>query len=132
MKKKYPGRFIKLDHLLLQHPAFETLTGRAVKLFLYVYKRFNGSNNGQISYSVREAAALLRCSKDTASATFQELVEHRLLEPTVKGAFSLKLRHATTWRITLAPTPGRAPTNDYAHWQPTTRDGSTGGTAANA
>ena len=120
--KKYMGRFIKLDHLLLQHPAFETLTGRAVKLFLYVYKRFNGTNNGQISFSVREAAALLRCSKDTAATTFQELVDHRLLEPTAKGAFSLKVRHATAWRITIEHMAGRAATNDYAHWQPTARD----------
>jgi hypothetical protein len=32
MKKIYSGRLIQLDHLLLQHPAFETLTGWAVKL----------------------------------------------------------------------------------------------------
>jgi hypothetical protein len=125
MKKKYEGRYVKLDHLVLRHPAFETLTGRAVKLLIYVYMRYNGSNNGQISFSVREAAALLRCSKDTAAATFRELVEHLLLEEIVKGAFSLKARHATTWRITLATAPDHPATNDYTHWQPSATNGPT-------
>jgi hypothetical protein len=116
-KRTHVSPYVKIDHLLMSHPAFKTLTGNAVKLLLYIRQRFNGANNGQISYSVREAAELLRCSKDTAGRAFQELVEHRLLAPTSKGAFHVKVRHATTWRITFEHTNGHGATNEYAHWK---------------
>jgi hypothetical protein len=67
---------------------------------------------------VRAASDLLRCSKDTASRAFQELVDHRLLEPVTKGAFSVKVKHATTWRVTFLHMNGRPGTNDYEHFKP--------------
>jgi len=121
MSKKRPDHippYIKLRYDMLEHPAFETLSSGAFKLVIYVRKRFNGRNNGQIAFSVREAAGLLRCSKDTAGRYFKELVDHRLLEPIVKGDFDWKVKHATTWRVTFEHMNGRAGTNDFTHFKP--------------
>ena len=132
MTKKYTGPvYMKLEYQMLEHPAFATLSGNAFKLLIYARKRFDGTNNGEIIFGVREAADLLRCSKDTASRAFQELIEHRVLEPVVKGAFSVKIRKATTWRITFIHMNGRAGTNDYLHFKPPS-DGPMTGTEATA
>src|SRR5262245_45942641 len=120
MTKKYTGPpYMKLEYRMLEHPAFETLSGNGFKLLIYVRKRFDGANNGQISFSTREAATLLRCSKDTAGRAFEELVDHQLLEPITKSAFTWKTRKiATEWRVTFIHMNGRAGTNDYLRFEP--------------
>ena len=71
-KPAYVPPYMKLRYDMLEHPAFATLSSGAFKLMIYVRKRYNGSNNGEITFSVREAAELMQCSKDTASRAFQE------------------------------------------------------------
>ena len=74
---------------MLEAPAFRALPGNAVKLLLILAKRFNGNNNGDISLSVREAAAEIGCSVNHALKCF------RVLE---REAF------ITTWRLTWLET----------------------------
>lgn len=80
----------------------------------------NGSNNGKIGYSVRQAAEDLQVCTDTASKHFQILTERGFIEPMKKGAFSLKERHATEWRMTefTCDVTGKPPTKDFMRWQP--------------
>ena len=52
-------RFVKLDYFLLKCEAFREISGGAFKLYLKVRERYNGLNNGTISFSVREAAEKL-------------------------------------------------------------------------
>ena len=89
---------------MLSAPAFLALRGNAVKLMALLHKRYNGANNGDISMSVREAAREVRCSANHAVSLFRELERAGFITPTVKGAFSWKARHATTWRLTWLPT----------------------------
>ena len=116
--KRFIGRFIALEHGVMNSPAYESLSGDALKLLLAVWKRHDGANNGAISFSTREAAALLHGNKNTAAKRFRELVDKGFLAVENKGAFHVKVRHATTWRITLESASGRPPTRDYQRWRP--------------
>jgi hypothetical protein len=118
-RKDFISRFVGLEHIVLNSPAFQNLSGDAVKLLLLVSARHNGENNGSISFSVREAAAMLPCTPNTAALRFQELQDQGFLVAETKGAFSVKMKRATIWRITLYPSAGGHPaTRDYARWKP--------------
>jgi hypothetical protein len=58
-------RYLKLRYWLLTSPAWQNLPGLSRALYLDIAMRYNGSNNGRISYSVREGAAALGVTKDT-------------------------------------------------------------------
>ena len=117
-KRHFAGQFIGLETGMMDSPAWRHLSGQAQKLFLDVWKRYNG----QIPYSVREAAEYLRCGKNTSTKLFQENIDKGFLAIGTKGAFSVKTKAATTWRVTLIPSGlnGRElATRDYQRWRPT-------------
>lgn len=114
----FAGPFFGIEHGVLRSPAFIHCSGPAWKLLTAVCARHDGSNNGQISFSVREAAQLLNGNKNTAAKQFHELIDLGFLGIGSKGAFSVKYKLATTWRITLFPCNGQASTRDYQHWRP--------------
>ena len=67
--------------------------------------RYNGSNNGNIVMSYREAQELLGCSNKPIPGAFRELQDRGFIKPNKKGSFSWKMRfdgtgRATTWILT--------------------------------
>ena len=66
-------RFVWLKHWLLNSPAWKSMKPIPRALYVALRKRFNGTNNGQISISVREAATEIRCAKDSAMRALWEL-----------------------------------------------------------
>jgi hypothetical protein len=83
-------RYVKLRHWLLNSQAWNSLSGNARALYVELAQRYNGSNNGRIPYSVREAVRALHVSKATVSRLFMELEDHGFVIRTKRGAFSLK------------------------------------------
>ena len=65
----------------------------------------NGHNNGEISYSLRDAMARLRWSWSTAQRALAELQNAHLIEAVIKGSFDHKngarKGMATKWRLTF-------------------------------
>ena len=55
--------YLTLRYWFLNSPAWSSLRVGPRALYLEMAKRYNGSNNGRISYSVREGAAALHVSK---------------------------------------------------------------------
>jgi hypothetical protein len=94
------NRYVMLEHWLLDSDAFGELSGRAVKLALRLDRRHNGSNNGAIAMSVREAQNEIPCSRNHAAKCFKELEQLGFICATQKGAFAWKKRLSTTWRLT--------------------------------
>src|SRR4051812_6075486 len=84
-------RFIKLPHYMLNSAAWDALSGPAVKLFFAVWQRYNGLNNGEISYSVREAATI-GLSPSAAARYFSELIEKGFLVVEQDSRFTIKSR----------------------------------------
>ena len=108
-------RFVLFDYEQIESQAFRYLTGGALKLLIMVRKRFNGINNGHISFSVREGRDLLGYSMNTVARYFDELVDKGFLRIKEKGGFSYKKRHATTWIITCEEY-NHQKSRDFKHW----------------
>lgn len=114
--KSKTERYIRIPHGVYRTKAFKALSANAVRLLLDVWARYNGSNNGWISYAVREADEI-GLSKDAASRAFAELREKGFLRVRREGAFHVK-RLARTWELTMLPTDAGVAVRDYLQWSP--------------
>ena len=97
---KGEGRYVTLHHYLLGSPAWLGLTVAARAVYVEVAKLYNGSNNGRLALSVRDAAARCNIARDTANRAFRKLVDAGFLEETRHGGLSRKTRIASEWRMT--------------------------------
>lgn len=70
---------------MLQAPAWRSLSGAAVKVFLEVRCRFHGANNGSLSLSLEQAADLLGLGKATVHCAFKELQDKGFVVCTRRG-----------------------------------------------
>lgn len=114
-------RFLSLRHWLLQSKAWRSLPGKARALYIELAARYNGSNNGRIPYSAREAIAALHISKSTAARLFKVLEDRGFIVCTKRGAFSLKTtKDASEWRLTEydSDVPVAHATKDFMRWRP--------------
>jgi hypothetical protein len=113
------GRWVQLPHWMLASEAWRSLAPPDVVIFVELARLYNGANNGKIHLSVREAAEKIHGSPATASRALARLTERGFIVPVVKGAFSLKLRHATEWLITAYPSSDTQPASmDFMRWRP--------------
>lgn len=83
------------------------LSGNAAKLMMMLALRHNGINNGNITMSVREAAAEVRCTTNTATKLFEELQRFRMITCTRRGSFSQKHGLASHWHLHWLPDRGQ-------------------------
>lgn len=119
-------KHIQLYAWMMDSPAWRSLSLGARSLLLEVWYRHNGQNNGQISMSVREAARLLNCGRNTPMKLFDELQEKGFLEATKRGSFDWKVARdhptnkgrATTWRLTMERCNGDPATKEFMRWRP--------------
>jgi hypothetical protein len=96
------GRHVRLYHYMMRTAAWKSLDAVARCIYIDMASNYagTGTNNGRIPYSVREAAAELRIGKSTAHEAMRNLQERGFIVAVTQGAFSLKKRHATEWRLT--------------------------------
>lgn len=113
-KGRTPSRFVALPYNLLESAAWKDLSPQAALIYIEVKRRYNGSNNGDIPLSCREAAEIAHCGKGTAGKKLAELVEHGFIKPAVKGRF--RNHHASTWGLTSEPYEGQSPTGEWKQW----------------
>ncbi len=118
-EKRKPDRHVRLYHWLMRSPAWKSLPGLSRALYAELAKYYNGKNNGKIGYSARQAADDLQITPGTASRHLRILTDCGFIEPMKKGAFSVKERHATEWRMTefICDVSGKPPTKDFMRWQ---------------
>lgn len=121
-RSKGESRHVRLYHWLMQTPAWRSLDATARAIYVEMAARYGGpgSNNGRISYSVREAAVSLRVGKSTAGRSLERLQQRGFIVPMKIGAFSLKVRHATEWRLTEFPcdVTHALASKDFMRWSP--------------
>ena len=89
-----------LHFYLLHSNAWLSLSASSRAVYIQLLSRYNGFNNGQIAYSVRDAARECRIARNTAANAFKELEVAGFIVLRTKGAFSRKFRHATEWLLT--------------------------------
>jgi len=112
-------RFVLLSHSMIDSPAFLALSPNARAILIHILRRYNSFNNGDIPFSCREGAALLRIGKDTARRALEDLKEKGFIQIARDSAFSLKTKESRRWILTCWPLQkGAAPTNDWQKWAP--------------
>ena len=119
-RKEKQARYLRLFHWMMASPAWNSLSPIARAVYIQLAARYMGSNNGRIPFSVREDAADLQVSKSTVHRSLLELVDRGFIVPLKRGAFSLKLKHATEWRLTehTCDVTHRPASKDFMRWQP--------------
>jgi hypothetical protein len=119
------GGHVRLHYWLLASPAWASLSCEARALLVELYGLYHGHNNGNVFLSVREGARRLRVGKSTAGRAFGQLCERGFIKPNVQGAFSRKVRHATTWVLTEFEYHGALATKDFVRWRPSSENQNT-------
>ena len=66
-QKKTGPRFIQLFYWMFDTPAWKDLDAVSRAIYVELTARYNGSNNGRIAFSARQAAEELKISKATAA-----------------------------------------------------------------
>jgi hypothetical protein len=120
-KRAKESKHVRIYHYMSKTPAWKSLNGNERATYLLLAERYMGSNNGKIPFSVREVAAELDLSLSTAKQCLDRLRARGFIVVMKKGAFSMKRRHATEWRLTehVCHVSGHGPTGEYRDWRPT-------------
>ncbi|WP_316857860.1 helix-turn-helix domain-containing protein [uncultured Cohaesibacter sp.] len=92
------GQYWLLPYSMARHPQFRSLSGSALKVLVELHCRFNGSNNGNLTLSLREICDLLGMGKETARRAYEELEQKGFIQKTQAGHFYG--RRATEWAVT--------------------------------
>ncbi|MEP0090841.1 MAG: helix-turn-helix domain-containing protein [Roseobacter sp.] len=119
-KRRSEGQYVPLPYSQLKSHAWRALSGAAVKLWLELHTRFNGSNNGRLTLSFAEAAKALGMGKATVQRAFSQLVDHGFLVLEKEGTWYSRRAHE--WRLTTKSVDrvGRREiaTHDWHNWRP--------------
>src|SRR5580704_10618778 len=119
-RSKGRERFVSITNSLMRTDAWRDLDCVARCAYIEIAARYAGpgTNNGRIPYSLREMATALNCSRATAMRALHKLQDRGFLAMTKKGAFSVKCRVATEWRLTEhgCDLTGAAATKNYTKW----------------
>ena len=114
------SRHVRLYHWLMDTAAWSSLNCVARCAYIEMSSRYagSGSNNGKIHMSVREIAEALHVSKATSMRALNLLQDRGFIVLIKKGAFSMKVRHASEWRLTefMCDVTGAMATKDFARW----------------
>lgn len=123
---------MQLDYYILQSPAARSLSGNAFKVLLYLMMRFNGVNNGSISFGSRSgcftkgptggyAEVDIGLSKSSITRALDELQEHGFLRCSQPSSFGQK-RLTRNWRLTFLRDPNGVdsmlPTKEFTTFNP--------------
>lgn len=108
-------RFVRLDHYMLKSGAWMSMSPPAKALLIQLWVRFNGQNNSEISFSVREAGGI-GLSRSVAGRAFDELQERGFLKVRRQSSFNLKSRQARTWTLTALAVGSTPATKDFMRW----------------
>ena len=120
--RDHQPRHVRIHHYMMETPAWKSLGVTERAMYVDIASRYAGlgSNNGRIHYSVREAAERLRIGKSTAARALEILADRGFIVAEKRGAFSLKARHASEWRLTefASDIGSDFATKEFVHWRP--------------
>lgn len=123
-KKTPDDYFVQLYKTFLQEPAWLSLPMGARVLYIAVKSYYNGTNNGELFMSVRDAAALIGCTPRSAHRWFQELIDKGFLRRSGGGSLGADGKgEAQCWRLTEIGHRNHnivyQPSREYKQWTPT-------------
>lgn len=112
--------FVAIERYIMRSVAWRSLTPVARAVYSEIGYHYTGDNNGKIVISVRGIAASLGISKDTAGRALLILEERGFIETVKRGAFTMKQRHASEFRMTAfrCDVTGALPAKTFMQWMP--------------
>jgi hypothetical protein len=119
--KSKEARHVRLYHWLLKTEAWQSLSPNSRAIYIEMASRYNGSNNGRIPFSLREAAALLHIGRHAAAAAMVELQDRGFIVVTKRSGFNIKTKIANEWRLTefTCDIDGTFASKDFTRWSAT-------------
>lgn len=121
-RSKKAARHVRLYYWMMATLAWKSLNANQRAIYVEMAARYNGSNNGRIHFSTREAAGALHIGRATAGRELAVLVERGFIVAVTRGGFNVKdkQRQSTEWRLTEfnCDVTGALPSNDFARWSP--------------
>lgn len=115
-RNKGGGQYLLIPYYMARTAAFRSLSGGALKVWLELRCRYDGSNNGKLSLSFQCAADLLGMSKTTVGRAFAELELKGFIKLKTKGQWYG--RRAAEYIVTDRGFDGEQPTCDWKRWKP--------------
>jgi DNA-binding transcriptional regulator YhcF (GntR family) len=117
--------YIQMFRYVLNCPAYISLSQAARAALIEVNNAYNGANNGKIVLSERQLAERMSCDRKTVRRALHELIEKGFIEPRIKGAFSVKFRRATEWRLNdrRCDVTGEQMSQAFLKWQGPAKNG---------
>tara|TARA_R110002126_G_scaffold114842_1_gene253565 strand:- start:210 stop:731 length:522 start_codon:yes stop_codon:yes gene_type:complete len=113
--------YIKLHRGVTDSPAWKELSCEAKCLMLSIWERHNGTNNGRIPFSHREARLALSVGNTKTARAFKQAQEHGFLIARKKGSFNYKVSagegRATEWEISTEPCDGALAKQGFKNWK---------------
>ena len=94
------GPFAKIPFAIMDSDAFRALKPASALVYLRLFRRFFGKNNGYLAFGCRDAANECNISKMTAQRAFKQLEEVGLIECIVPSSFNSRKKLAREWGFT--------------------------------
>jgi len=121
--KRGAGRHVQLSEWLQASEAWATLKPGPRALYVELKRRYNGTNNGRIIFSYREAAKALNIHRNSVGTWFSELQERGFI--VMRQAPHLGpsgIGKASVWALTELPTDDMKPAQKYfMRWRKKTK-----------
>ena len=108
-------QYLGISYVMAHSPAFRSLSGAALKVWIELRTRYNGRNNGRLTLSWDEAARLLHLGKSTIGRALEELEDKGFIVMTRRGHWFGRM--ATEWAVTDRQLDGHLATNAWKHWR---------------
>ncbi len=91
-RHKDSPRFIQLFHYIYDSKAFQTLSPKAVRVYLELKRRYDGSNDNNLSLTYIELTEKFGFSSTTIRKAFIELEEHGLIDVKTHGGLKVGMK----------------------------------------
>lgn len=116
--KKGAGRHVQLPEYLQASEAWTSLKPGPRALYIELKRRYNGTNNGHIILSHRDAAKAINVSRNTVGPYFAELEERGLIFMTRAPYLGPSgIGQASLWALQEVPTAdGKPATRVFQQW----------------
>jgi hypothetical protein len=115
-RSKRKDQFVPVAYGMAHSPAWRSLTGSAVKVYIELRSRYNGGNNGRLTLSLDEGSRLLGLGKATVRRAFLELETKGFVRCTKRGRWYGRL--ASEYAVSDRSHDGLPPANLWSRWQP--------------
>jgi hypothetical protein len=109
------AQHVRLYRWMTKRPVWLTMSPDAKAVFLHIYDRYNGANNGEVTYGIR-CAAEIRVSKDRAARALKELLNRGFIRVKTDAWFNKKDKLAREWILTTERYADRPATKDFMGW----------------